>query len=77
MSPARRPPRRAARPAEVPDVRDGLTSLERTVLVTLREVQQEKGGRSVSTAELYGRVLERVDVSQAELQQVLSRLAGK
>jgi hypothetical protein len=74
MSTARRS---ARRPAELPDVRDGLTALERTVLFTLHEVQREKGGRSVSTAELYGRVLERVDLSQGELQQILSRLAGK
>jgi hypothetical protein len=58
-------------------VRDGLTRVERVVLVTLQALQAEKGGRSVSTMELYGRVLEQVDLSRDELQAVLSRLAGR
>ena len=58
-------------------MRDGLTRLERVVLVTLRTLQTERGGRGVSTMELYGRVVEQLDVSQAELQAVLSRLAGR
>ncbi len=61
----------------MPDVRDGLTRVERVVLVTLQTLQAEKGGRSVSTMELYGRVLEQVDLSRVELQAVLSRLAGR
>jgi hypothetical protein len=69
--------RRAKRPAELPDVRDGLTRTERIVLTTLNEMSKEREGRSVPTMELYGRVVELVDLSQAELQQILSRLAGR
>lgn len=60
----------------VPDVRDGLTRVERVVLHVLRETQQEFGGRHVPTALLYGRVLEHVDLSQEELQTCLKRLSS-
>ncbi|MBL8917576.1 MAG: hypothetical protein JNJ54_01835 [Myxococcaceae bacterium] len=69
--------RRRARPPELPDVRDGLTRTERVVLTTLAECQAELGGRSVPTALLYGRVVERVDLSVDELQAVLTRLVGR
>lgn len=62
---------------QLPDVRDGLTRLERVVLATLRACQAELGGRSVPTAMLYGRVLEHLDVSQDALQQVLVRLGAR
>jgi hypothetical protein len=62
---------------ELPDVRDGLTRLERVVLVTLQQLTKERSGRHVSAFELYGRVVEQVNVGQAEFQKVLSRLAGK
>jgi len=58
-------------------VRDGLTRTERIVLTTLQEMTKERDGRSVPTMELYGRVVELVDLSQAELQAILSRLAGR
>lgn len=58
----------------IPDVRDGLTRLERVVLYVLAETQRELGGRNVPTAMLYGRVLEHVDVSEDELQTCLQRL---
>jgi hypothetical protein len=61
----------------VPDVRDGLTRLERVVLHVLAQTQRERGGRAVPTAMLYGRVLEYVDVSEAELQECLRRLNDK
>ena len=61
----------------IPDVRDGLTRLERIVLVTLREAQAELGGRNVPTAMLYGRVVERIDVGVQEFQRVLVRLIGR
>lgn len=67
---------RTERP-ELPDVRDGLTRLERLTLVTLEQLTAERGGRHVSAMELYGRVVEQVNVSQAEFQRVLARLAGK
>jgi hypothetical protein len=60
----------------LPDVRDGLTRLERVVLVELARAQEELGGRHVPTALLYGRVAEHVDVSVAEFQAVLNRLIG-
>lgn len=58
----------------IPDVRDGLTRLERTVLYVLHETERELGGRSVPTVMLYGRVLEYVNISEAELQAILQRL---
>lgn len=62
---------------ELPDVRDGLTRVERITLVTLQQLTAEREGRHVSAMELYGRVVEQVNVSQAEFQRVLARLAGK
>lgn len=61
----------------LPDVRDGLTRVERVVLWQLRLLGQELGGRSVPTATLYGRVVEHVDVSVNELQRVLVRLGAR
>ncbi|GAB3381390.1 hypothetical protein NCG89_01595 [Spongiibacter taiwanensis] len=60
----------------IPDVRDGLTRKERTILYCLQQTQQELGGRNVPTIMLYGRVLELVDISQDEFQQILSRFTG-
>lgn len=68
--------RRAAVP-ELPDVRDGLTRTERLVLATLAELQRGRAGRSVSTAELWGRVVESVDLSPDELQALLARLGAR
>jgi hypothetical protein len=61
---------------ELPDVRDGLTRAERIVLVVLAELQQEKRGRNVPVAMLYGRVVERIDMSVGELQRILQRLGA-
>lgn len=58
----------------IPDVRDGLTRVERIVLRVLRDAQRGRHGRSVPTAMLYGRVLERMDISEEELQACLARL---
>ena len=58
----------------IPDVRDGLTRIERLVLYVLHETQRELGGRAVPTAMLYGRVLEHVDMNEDELQAYLDRL---
>jgi hypothetical protein len=60
----------------IPDVRDGLTRVERVVLYCLAECEKEKRGRMVSTAMLYGRVVEHVNVSVPEFQRVLQRLVG-
>lgn len=59
---------------ELPDVRDGLTRRERVVLHVLRQLQRERPGRSVPTLMLYGRVVEHMDMSQAELLECLQRL---
>ncbi len=61
----------------IPDVRDGLTRTERIVLYVLHETQQELNGRNVPTAMLYGRVLEYVNMSEAELHLYLDRLGVK
>ena len=60
----------------IPDVRDGLTRVERVVLWQLHETQKELGGRNVPTAMLYGRVVEHVNISVDELQRTLQRLIG-
>ena len=61
----------------IADVRDGLTRIERVVLLELHKAQRERGGRYVPTAQLYGRVVEHVNISVAELQAVLQRLVGR
>ncbi len=61
---------------DIPDVRDGLTRLERVILFTLREAQREMKGRNVPTTMLYGRVCEIVPVSVERFQRALQRLTG-
>jgi hypothetical protein len=61
----------------IPDVRDGLTRIERIVLHQLHLAQREFGERHVPTALLYGRVVEHVNIGVEEFQRVLQRLAGK
>jgi hypothetical protein len=61
---------------DLPDVRDGLTQLERAILVELHEARAEFGERHVPTALLYGRVVEHVNVSVKEFQRVLTRTTG-
>ena len=61
----------------IPDVRDGLTRVERVILHVLSETQKERKGRNVPTAMLYGRVVEYVDISVPEFQRILQRLTGK
>ena len=60
----------------LPDVRDGLTPDERVVLTTLAQLLRERGGRSVPVIELWGRVVERTNLTQAQLQSVLRRLGA-
>lgn len=62
---------------DLPDVRDGLTRLERAILYVLDETQRELGNRNVPTAMLYGRVCELVNVSVGEFQATLQRLVGR
>ncbi len=61
----------------LPDVRDGLTRLERIILYELREAERERPGRNVPTALLYGRVVEHIDVGIADFQAALTRLIGR
>ncbi|MGO1461576.1 MAG: hypothetical protein ACTHZH_05150 [Oleiphilaceae bacterium] len=58
----------------IPDVRDGLTRTERLILYVIHETRKELNGRNVPTVMLYGRVLEYVDMSEAELHVYLDRL---
>lgn len=58
----------------LPDVRDGLNRRERIVLYCLHQAQAELDGRNVPTAMLYGRVVEYIDMSEDELQQILQHL---
>jgi hypothetical protein len=62
---------------ELPDVRDGLTRVERVILYELHKAKAEFGDRYVPTALLYGRVVEHVDIDPHEFQRVLARLAGR
>lgn len=60
----------------IPDARDGLTRTERVILWQLNEAQREFPDRPVPTALLYGRVVEYVDLSVDEFQNLLRRLVG-
>jgi hypothetical protein len=60
----------------LPDVRDGLTRRERVVLWCLSELQKERGDRHVPTAMLYGSVVEYVDMSVEDMQDILARWVG-
>jgi hypothetical protein len=62
---------------ELPDARDGLTRRERVVLWVLATTQAERGDRNVPLALLYGRVLEHIDMSAAELQEIVARLGAR
>jgi hypothetical protein len=61
---------------DLPDVRDGLTRLERAILLVLDETRRERGREDVPTAMLYGRVVEHVNVGQEEFMRALQRLIG-
>ena len=62
---------------ELPDVRDGLTRKERVVLYVLHKAQEERGGRNVPTAMLWGRVCEYFYISPEELSEMLARLGAR
>jgi hypothetical protein len=61
---------------KIPDVRDGLTREERVVLYVLHETQQERNGRNVPTAMLWGRVCEHFYISPEDLSAMLARLGA-
>jgi len=58
----------------VPDVRDGLTRLQRIVLWELERARRETGREWIPTVMLYGRVVEHLPITEAELEQVLRSL---
>jgi len=70
-------PKPPTTPDDLPDARDGLTRKERVVLVELAKLQAERGERSVPLPMLYGYVLEHVDMSVAELQEIVARLGAR
>ena len=61
----------------LPDVRDGLTRAERIILHTLHRLEQERGGRSVPSALLYGHVVEHLNIGPKAFQTLLTRLVGR
>jgi hypothetical protein len=61
----------------IPDAADGLTKKERIVLRALAEAQKERDGRRVPMVMLYGRVVEKIDMSPQELMDIVKRLTGE
>lgn len=62
---------------DIPDVRDGLTRVERVILVELHKARAEYGDRHVPVPLLYGRVSESVKIGMREFQSILARLVGR
>jgi hypothetical protein len=60
----------------IPDVRDGLTRKQRVVLYVLDQARRELGREFVPTVMLYGRVLEHINISEAELYDILASLGA-
>ena len=70
-------PRRRRPPTDdMPDVRDGLTRVERVILHELHKAKAEFGEGYVPVPLLYGRVVESVDIGMREFQSILARLTG-
>ena len=62
----------------IPDVRDGLTREQRTVLYVLHQPQEERGDANVPTALLWGRVCEYFYISRPEeLSEMLAQLGAR
>ncbi|MBE0644450.1 MAG: hypothetical protein IH600_10260 [Bacteroidetes bacterium] len=63
----------------LPDVRDGLTRLQRIILFELNKARKEPWlqGRTVPTPLLYGRVVEHLDVSEEDFMTALRQLLGR
>ncbi|MDP4288077.1 MAG: hypothetical protein Q8922_09085 [Bacteroidota bacterium] len=57
----------------IPDVRDGLTEVERTVLLVLHEARKDYGDRMIPMALIFGRVQERLDLSWEEFQRAITK----
>ena len=52
---------------DIPDIRDGLTRMERIVLQVLSEVQREHGDRNAPTAMLWSQVCEHLWIEAANI----------
>jgi hypothetical protein len=61
----------------IPDVRDGLTELERVILYVLHQLRKEVGDRHVSAFQVYGRVVEYLDVRPDEVEAVLAGVRAR
>ncbi|MCH9672429.1 MAG: hypothetical protein K0U93_13385 [Gammaproteobacteria bacterium] len=59
---------------DIPDVRDGLTRVQRVVLWELHKAQRELGREFIPTVMLYGRVVEHINMSEARFQSILRSL---
>ena len=77
MDAAGRRANEVAASSALPDVRDGLTREERVVLWVLNETQKERGGRSVPTTMLWGRICEHFYISPEDLSAMLGRLGAR
>ena len=60
----------------LPDARDGLNRKERILIYCLMQTQKEFRDRNVPTVTLYGRVLEHIDMGEAEFQHILAKMTG-
>jgi len=61
----------------IPDVRDGLTRIERVVLKCIYDLEKGSNGRMVPTILLWGELIDRgYDISRDELNKILSKLGG-
>ena len=58
------------------DAHDGLNRKERVVLYCLMLTQKEFKDHNVPTTTLYGRVLEHIDIGEAEFQHILAKMIG-
>ena len=58
----------------IPDIRDGLSRAQRIVLHELDRARRETGRETIPTVMLYGRVVERLDLSEEAFQRVLHSL---
>lgn len=58
----------------LPDVRDGLSRVQRIVLYELHRARQETGRDFIPTVMLYGRVVEHIPLDEAQFQAVLQSL---
>ncbi|MCB1739093.1 MAG: hypothetical protein KDK91_01885, partial [Gammaproteobacteria bacterium] len=56
----------------IPDARDGLTRVQRLLLLELWHVQRELDRETVPSAMLYGRLLEHIDLSPAGFREALA-----